>query len=160
MDRNRPLARPEEEMLKSILALQLLLLCATVGSAQESAPDPTVSSTPPQRRFDVLLDRVSSLPPEYKADLGFTILDAAAASLSPAQRRSLLDDIFHSAARSHYPYGLAQASAQILHPDLVAGLLGNSKLDSLEIQTRTIERALPLTPQFASQLFEEMKLKR
>jgi hypothetical protein len=146
-------------MFRSILALQLLLLCATVGSTQESAPDPTVNSTPQQRRFDVLLDRVSSLPPEYKADLGFAILDAAAASLSSAQRRSLLDDIFHSAARSHYPYGLTQASAQILHPDLVAGLLGNSKLHSLEIQTRIIERALPLTPQFASQLFEEMKLK-
>lgn len=127
--------------------------------AQESAPYPAVNSTPEQKRFDVLLDRVSSLPPEYKADLGFTILDAAATSLSPAQRQSLLDDIFHSAARSHYPYGLTQASAQVLHPDLVAGLLGNSKLDSLEIQTRTIERALPLTPQFAGQLFEEMTLK-
>jgi hypothetical protein len=145
-------------MPKSILALQLLLLCATVGSAQKSAPDATVNSTPLQRRFDVLLDRVSSLPPEYKADLGFTILDTAATSLSPAQRKSLLDDIFHSAARSHYPYGLTQAAAQV-HSDMVASLIGNSKLDTLEIQTQTIERALPLTPQFARQLFEEMKLK-
>ncbi|MGA9061227.1 MAG: hypothetical protein WB341_06110 [Terracidiphilus sp.] len=130
-------------MLKSILVLQLFLICATVGSAQQPAPDPTVESTPEQKEFDVLLDRVSSFPPEYKADLGFTILDAPAASLSPAQRRSLLDDIFHSAVRSHYPYGLTQASAQIIQSDLVAGLLSNSKLDTLEIQTRVIERALP-----------------
>lgn len=145
-------------MPKSILVLQFLLLCATIGPAQESTSSPTLNSSPEQKRFGVLLDRVSSLPPEYKADLGFTILDTAATSLSPAQRRSLLDDIFHSAARSHYPYGLTQASAQVLHPDLVAGLLGNSKLDSLEIQSQAIEHALPLTPEFAGRLFEEMKL--
>jgi hypothetical protein len=159
MNRNGPLTRPGKEMLKSSFVLPLLLLCATVGSAQKSAPNPTVNSTPAQKQIDVLLDRISSLPPEYKADLGFTILNADAVSLPPAQRRSLLDDIFHSATRSHYPYGLTQASAQIQHPDIVAGLLGNSKLDALEIQTRTIERALPHTPQFAGQLFEEMKLK-
>jgi hypothetical protein len=158
MNRNGPLTRPGEEMLKSSLVLPHLLLCAAIGSAQESAPNPTINSTPAQKQIDVLLDRVSSLPPEYKADLGFTILNADSVSLSPAQRRSLLDDIFHSATRSHYPYGLTQASAQTQHPDIVAGLLGNSKLDALEIQTRTIERALPRTPRFAGQLFEEMKL--
>ena len=130
-------------MLKSIVALQLLLLCATLGSAQESAPDPTVKSTPEQKRFDVLLERVSSLPPEYKADLGFTILDGT--SLSPAQKKSLLDDIFQSAARSHYPYGVTNASSQ-MHNDLVARMLGNSKLDVLEIEARSVEHALPCRP--------------
>lgn len=77
MDRNGPLTRPENDLPKWILVLQLLLF-ATVGLAQESAPDRTVNSTPEQKRIGVLLDRVSSLPPEYKADLGFTILDAAA----------------------------------------------------------------------------------
>jgi hypothetical protein len=144
-------------MPKLFLVLQLLLF-ATAGLAQESAPNRTVNSTPEQKRFGVLLDRVSSLPPEYKADLGFTILDAAATSLSPAQRQSLLDDIFHSATRSRYPYSLTQAAAQ-LHSDPVAGMIGNSKLDALEIQTRTIERALSVAPRFAGQLFEEMKLK-
>lgn len=144
MDRNGPLPIPGEKCSKLILVLQLSLLSATVGSAQGSAPDPILKSTQEQKRFDVLLDRVSSLPPEYKADLGFTILEEAATLLSPAQRRSLLDDIFHNAVRSHYPCGLTQASAQVLHPDLVVGLLGNSKLDALEIQTGTIESALPL----------------
>ncbi len=158
MDRNGPLTRPENDLPKWILVLQLLLF-ATVGLAQESAPDRTVDSTPEQKRIGVLLDRVSSLPPEYKADLGFTILDAAApTSLFPAQRQSLLGEIFHSAARSHYPYGVTQAASQV-HSDLVASLIGNSKLDSLEIQTRTIERALSVTPRLAGQLFEEMKLK-
>lgn len=155
MGRNGPLKRPEKDLSKLILVLQLLLF-ATVGLAQESAPGRTVNSTPEQKRIGVLLDRVSSLPPEYKADLGFTILDAT--SLSPAQQRSLLDEIFHSAARAHYSYGLTQAAAQI-HSDLVASLIDNSKLDSLEIQARTIERALSFEPRFASQLFEEMKLK-
>lgn len=138
-----------------ILVLQLLLLCVTAGSTQGLSHDPTINSTPEQKRLGVLLNRVASLPPEYKADLGFTILDAAATSLSPAQRRSLLDDIFHSAVRCHYPFGLKQASS----PDLLASLLDNSKLDSLEIQSRVVERVLPLTPQFAGQLFEEMKVK-
>jgi hypothetical protein len=102
MGRNGPLTRPEKDMPRLILVLQLLLF-AMAGLAQESAPDRTVSSTPEQLRLGVLLDRLSSLPPEYKADLGFTILDSAATSLSPAQRQSLLDDIFHSAARCRYP---------------------------------------------------------
>jgi hypothetical protein len=157
MGRNGPLTRPEKDLSKLILVLQLLVL-ATVGLAQESAPNRTVNSTPEQKRVGVLLDRVSSLPPEYKADLGFTILDGAAPSLTPAQQRSLLDDIFHSAARSHYPYGLTEASAEV-HSGLVASLIGNSKLDSLEIQSRTIVRALSVTPRFAGQLFEELKLK-
>lgn len=144
-------------MPKLILVLQLLVLAAA-GLAQESAPGRTVNSTPEQKRLGVLLDRVSSLPPEYKADLGFTILDSAAAALSAAQRQSLLDDIFHSAARSHYPYGLTQAAAQV-HSDMVASLIGNSQLDTLEIQTRVIERTLPVQPQLAGQLFEEIKLK-
>lgn len=139
---------------KSIRVLLLFLLCATIGFAQESAPQSTVNFTRDQKRFDDLLDRISSLPPEYKADLGFTIIDAAGDSLSPAQKRSLLDDIFRSASRSHYPYGLTEASGH----SLAAFLLGNSKLDALEIQIGTIDRALPLTPQFAKHLFEEVKL--
>jgi|GEM_PF-5352234 len=145
-------------MSKSILLSLLFLLCATVGLAQESAPNPIAITTPHQMKLEDLLDRVSSLPPEYKADLGFTILDGAAPSLSPRQQRSLLEDIFHSAAGSHYPYGLAGASSP-MHNDLVAGMLGNSKLDALEIQARSVERALPLSPQFAERMFEEMSLK-
>jgi hypothetical protein len=145
-------------MPKLSLVSLLFLLCATVGLAQESAPNPIANTTPHQIKLEDLLDRVSSLPPEYKADLGFTILDAARPSLSPAQQRSLLDDIFHSAARSHYPYGVTEASSQ-MHNDLVGGMLRNSKLDVLEIQARSVEFALPLSPQFAERLFEEMKLK-
>ena len=144
-------------MPKLSLVSLLFLLCATVGLAQESAPNPIANTTPHQIKLEDLLDRVSSLPPEYKADLGFTILDAARPSLSPAQQRSLLDDIFHSAARSHYPYGVTEASSQ-MHNDLVGGMLRNSKLDVLEIQARSVEFALPLSPQFAERLFEEMKL--
>ena len=38
-------------------------------------------------------------------------------------------------------------------------LIDQSKLDTLSIQTRAIERALPLSPEFAAQLFEEVTLK-
>jgi hypothetical protein len=97
-------------MSKGIPLSLLFLLCTAIGIAQESGTHPTVGSTPTQKRFGDLLDRVSSLPPEYKADLGFTIFDAAAKSLSPAQQQSLLDDIFHSAMKSRHPYGLTGAS--------------------------------------------------
>ncbi len=139
---------------KSTRVLLLFLLCATIGRTQESAPHLTLNFARDQKRFDDLLDRISLLPPEYKADLGFTVIDAGGDSLSAAQKRSLLDDIFHSAPRSHYPNGITEASRH----SLAALLLGNSKLDTLDIQTGAIDRALPLTPQFAKHLFEEVKL--
>jgi hypothetical protein len=135
-------------------ALLVLLLCASIGSTQEPAPNSTPSIARDRTRFVDLLDRISSLPPEYKADLGFTVIDASARSLSAAQKRSLLDDIFHTAARSHYSTGITEASRHTLS----AFLLGSSKLDTLDIQAGAIDRALPLTPQFAAQLFEEVHL--
>ncbi len=141
-------------MPTSTSVLLPFLLCAIVGLAQESVPKPISNSTPGQERLDDLLDRLSSLPPEYKADLGFTILDYAATSISSAQQQSLLDDIFHSATRSRYPYRLSEASSH----SLTAYLLGNSELDGLEVQAHAVDRALPLTPQFAKHLFEEVKL--
>jgi len=159
--RNRPAAhwncstfRLVENFPKSTRVLLLFLLCATVGWTQESSPHSTLNFARDQKRFDDLLDRISSLPPEYKADLGFTVIDASGDSLSAAQRRSLLEDIFHSAPMSHYSNGITGASRR----SLAAFLLGNSKLDTLDIQTGAIDRALPLTPQFAKHLFEEVKL--
>jgi hypothetical protein len=155
--RNGPLKRTNKAIRSSVFALLLFLLCAPLGVTQEPAPKSTGNSTPEQTRLEGLLDRLASLPPEYKADLGFTVLDAAATALSPAQKRSLLDDIFHSSTRSHYLFSLTDASSQN-HNDLVAGLLANSRLDALDIQSQAVERALPLAPQFAGQLFEEMRL--
>lgn len=145
-------------MQQSISALLTFLLCAVVGLAQESAPRLASNSAPNHKMLEGLLERVSSLPPEYKADLGFTILNAAGTSLSPEQRQSLLGDIFHSATRVHYPYALHQASSQMPN-DLIASILDNSKLDTLDIQAGAVERALPAEPQFADHLFGEMKLK-
>src|SRR3974390_153219 len=125
IDRNGPLTRPEKDLPKFILVLQLFL-SVTVGLAQESAPNRTANPTPEQKRIGVLLDRISSLPPEYKADLGFTILDTATTSLSPAQQQALLDEIFRSAVRARYPYGMTQADTQV-HSDLGASLMDNSQ---------------------------------
>jgi len=143
-------------MNKPFLVSLLSLLCTTVGLAQNRALNPVSNATPHQTKLEDLLDRVASLAPEFKADLGFTILDGA--SLSLVQKKSLLDDIFHSAAGSHYPYGVTSASTP-MHNDLIAGMLGNSKLDVLEIQARSVERALLLSPQFAERMFEVINLK-
>jgi hypothetical protein len=138
---------------KSTRVLLLFLLFATIGWTQDAARS-TLKIARDQKRFDNLLDRISSLPAEFKADLGFTVIDASGDSLSATQKRSLLDDIFHSALRSHYPNGITEASRHTL----AAFLLGTSKLDTLDIQTGAIDRAMPLTPRFAEQLFEEVKL--
>lgn len=157
----RPILGPKDETAGArtglILVLVLLLLFATMGVAQGATPSPTANATTQQRKLEDLLDRVSPLPPEYKADLGFAILDQAGVAISANQRRTLLDDIFHSASGSHYPYGVTDASSK-MHNGLIAGLIGNSKLDVLDIQARSVERALALSPQFAEGMFEEMKL--
>jgi hypothetical protein len=132
----------------------LFLLCASIGWTQEPVSHSPLNSPQNQKRLNDLLDRISSLPPEYKADLGFTVIDATGDLLSAAQKRFLLGDIFHSAPGSHYPTGMTEASRHTL----VAFLLGASKLDTLDIQSGVIDRALPATPQFAEQIFEEMKL--
>jgi hypothetical protein len=149
-------------MAKPVYALVLFLVCASAGLAQNPAPPAANSASAGdnpavQSRMNDLLGRISSLPPEYKADLGFTIMDAAPRLLSPAQKRSLLDDIFHSAVRSHYPYRLTEVSSQGGRARAEASLLQASRLDTLDIQAGVVERALPQTPQLASHLFEEIK---
>jgi hypothetical protein len=135
-------------MPRRVRILLVLLLSAAALGAQA----PSAAKTPYQVSLEALLDRIASLPPEYKADLGFAVLDAAADKLTPAQKRALLDDIFHSAARSRYPYPLNEAAGF----DLPVALLDGSTLDTLQIQARAIDHALPATPQFARELFEEV----
>ena len=144
-------------MRPHILSLLFFLLCATVGLTQESAPKSTADPTLDQKEDTGPLGPHLVAPSGIQGRLGFAVLDAVPASLSPAQKQSLLDDIFHSSTRSHYSFSLTDASSQ-KHNDLVASLLTNSRLDTLDIRAQTVERALLSTPQFAGQLFEEMKL--
>jgi hypothetical protein len=141
----------------SIVLFLLLWSCIGIGQVLEHARD----KGPSEKRLDALLDRVSGLPAEYKADLSFSIIDANPSSLSPARRRAALNDVFHSAGSAHYPYRATEAAGH-LHADTLSHVTSNMlsmlKLDTLDIRTRSVERALLSSPQFAAQLFEKVNL--
>jgi hypothetical protein len=149
--------------LKSIRVLLFVLLCAGIGVGQLINPRQASDKSPSVKSLDALLDRVSGLPAEYKADLTFAVIDANPSSLSAARKRALLDDVFHSAVGAHFPYYLVDTAHhhQGRAPS-VSYLMGSALFtlhsDSLDIQTRAIERALPLVPQFATHLFEELNV--
>lgn len=146
-----------------VRVLLFMPLCASIGMGQIAGPARAPDKSPTEKSMTALLDRVSSLPVEYKADLTFAIIDANPSSLSSARKRALLDDVFHSAASAHYAYYMMDTAHhhQGTAPS-VSHLMGNALFtlhsDTLEIQTRAIERALPLAPQFAAHLFEELNL--
>jgi len=141
------------------------LLSAGVVTGQASSSSDVAhesSSKPPSDKpLDLLLGRISGLPAEYKADVAFTIIDADPHSLSPVRRRVLLDDVFHSAGNARYPHMVVEAAGHS-HGDTLShatrNMLGMLKLDALDIETRVIERALPMTPHFATHLFEELNV--
>jgi hypothetical protein len=158
----------EKDMPRAIYVFLLLLFCGIVVLGQDSRSLPPVDymqathKSPSQRELAALLDRVSNLPAEYKADIGFAIIDAAAAgSLSPAQKRALLNDIFHHAASARHPTMIVYAAGN-RHRDPLShvemSMLRMNRLDTLDIQTRVIERSLASMPQFTVHLFEEVKL--
>jgi hypothetical protein len=147
--------------MRAVRVFLFMLLCATIGYGQIARSTQARDKSASGKNLNLLLDRISGLPAEYKADLGFAIIDADPSSLSPPRKRVLLDDIFHSAASAHYPYMMTEA-AGYPHKDTLShitrNMLGMLKLDALDIQTRAIDRALPSTPQFANHLFEELNL--
>jgi len=136
-----------------------LILGTSIGRAQRvmHADD----AVPSANSLASLLQRISGLPVEYKADMVFAIIDAAPGMLSPTRRRALLDDVFRSAASAHYAYIVVEATGNA-HGDTVThgttSMLGRLKVDALDIQTRAIQEALPSTPHFAMTLFEELNL--
>ncbi len=141
--------------------LWLILLVTSMAAGQIVDPSRAHDPSPSQRSLAALLGRISGLPVEYKADLAFTIIDAHPSSISVAQERILLNDVFHSAASAHYPYMIVDAAP---HPGADAlqhvtrNMLIMLKLDALDIQMRAIDHALPLSPQFANHLFQELRL--
>jgi len=151
-------AQVEKRILR---ALWFVLLSVGIVTGQISNSTGALHKPPSEKALALLLGRISGLSAEYKADLAFTIIDADPSSLSPARRRVLLDDVFHTAASARYSHMVVEAAGHP-HKDTLShvtrNMLGMLKLDALDIQTRAVERALPLTPEFAKQLFEELNL--
>lgn len=148
-------------MSKVTAVLVAMLLCAGIGMGQIATSTHARDGPPSQESLAALLDRISGLPVEYKADLAFAIIHAARPSLTLARKRGLLDDVFHSATSAHYQYMVVEAAGNAAG-DTVTHITRNTlawlKVDALDIQTRAIELALPSTPQFATALFEELNL--
>jgi hypothetical protein len=145
--------------MRNASMVSFMLLFAGIGTGQIANPISARDMSPSEKGLAALLDRVSGLPAEYKADLGFAIIDANPNALSPARKRDLLDDIFTSAANAHYPNMVSDAARQadsLSHQTVLT--LARNRSDALDIQTRAIEHALPSTPQFAKHLFEELSL--
>ena len=145
--------------MRIVCVLLSLLLMSLAGVAQ-TASLPRVRPVPLENGISSLIDRISGLPPEYKADLGFGIVDANLSAFRAERKRALIEDIFDSAAGAHYPYMVIEAAGYKHHDTLshvTRNLLGRLRLSTLDIQTRAIDRALPSMPQLAKSLFEEMR---
>ena len=114
-------------------------------SRRESAPDRTVNSdTGAKENWCSAGPRL--LPPEYKGHHDWTCRHDIAfprATISPTWRD------LSQCCEIPLPLWRTQTAKY------TGKLIANSKLDSLEIQTRTIEHALSVTPRLAGQLFEE-----
>lgn len=147
--------------MRAACVFLFILLVGTIGSAQNMRPlRPGGQGSSSGKSVNSVVDRLSGLAPEYKADLGFAILDASPKSLSPSRRRSVIEDVFNSAVGARHPYMLTEAAGHdhadtLLH--VTRNMLGRSKTDTLDIQTRAIERALPFMPLVAVRLFDELR---
>jgi hypothetical protein len=142
-----------------IACILLSLFLMALAGVPQTAPSPRVRPAPLKNSISSLVDRISGLPPEYKADLGFAIIDANLNAFPSGRKRALIEDIFESAAGARYPYMVLEAAGYEHHDTLshvTRNLLGRLRLSTLDIQTRAIDRALPSTPQLAKTLFEEM----
>ena len=150
----------DNHLFRPIHVLFFIVLCTGIGLGQSAKSVRVGERSPSQKGLDALVGQLSGLPAEYKADLGFAIIDAEPSSLSQGQKRALLNRIFRSAASALYPSMEVDAAhhegESLSH--LTENVLFDLKSDALDIQTRAVERALRLSPQFATHLFEELKV--
>jgi hypothetical protein len=107
----------------------------------------------------ILIERISSLPAEYKADLGFALLESTSLNISPKKRSRLITDIFESADGAKFPYEQIDAShKQLSLSHLNEVNLQYSKLNTLDIQAEAVRLALAQSPALGQSLFQKVSL--
>jgi hypothetical protein len=147
--------------LRSAIVIAAFIVCSNFLLPQVVSSAGVTRKTHSQESLSALIDALPGLSAEYKADLAFSVLDAEHGSLSTRIKRTLIREVFQSAATAHYPYMPTEATG-ITGGDTLTHDVSNDlhwlKLDGLDIQVRAIEYALPWNPQFATTLFEGITL--
>ncbi len=92
------------------MAPVLVLLLGISGS--ESQPVPRTKAAQETPQLLDLLDRIESLPIEYRADLTFTLLKQAPQRISADRRTRLLDSVIADAYTAKYPLPLIYANSR------------------------------------------------
>lgn len=91
-----------------------LLLCffslAVTASTSQQGLEPAPAQ--PSEQITDLVERIESLPIEYRADLTFTLLKQAPQKVSRAQRSRLLHSILADSYTAKYPWPLVYANSQ------------------------------------------------
>jgi hypothetical protein len=152
----------------SSICLLIWISSAIASNAQTSlrhanCSDPQHNKKELRNCFDLLLARVAKVPPEYKADIGFTIVDLASPSLlSPERRLSLLRDIARSSGAARRPtmvrYAAAFRDGEPLS-EMETKQVAFNKLDTLDISARALDRSLASAPKLSQKIFDGMSPK-
>lgn len=135
---------------RKVEAAMFCLLAAVTASGQQVKQRSTEA---------ILIDRIASLPAEYKADLGFALLESTSLNIPPKKRSQLIIDIFESAEGAKFPYEEIDASHRQLslsHQNEVN--LQYSRLDTLDIQAEAVRLALAQSPALGQSLFQKISL--
>jgi hypothetical protein len=145
---------------KYLVAGALIVPLCAQGATDQKITSSVKPHLPPEKEVDTLLSKIGGLPAEYKADLGFTILNADWQQMPVPRRREILDQIFISAPSAKYATTLIYAAR---NSDSTASQVNHNlidePLDTLEIQTKVVMVSLPSMPIFASQEFSRIQPK-
>jgi hypothetical protein len=107
-----PVARIELRFgsLQFVASLLVFILGVPAAKGQQNPRTNPAQETP--RMLDDLLDRIESLPIEYRADLTFTLLKQAPQRISRDRRNRLLNSILADAYTAKYPLPLVYANSK------------------------------------------------
>ena len=137
-----------------------LMSNAQTTSGQANCSTQQHSEKQLQTCLNLLLGRIASLPPEYKADIGFAIIDLSPPTLlSSAKRAILLQDISHSSGaarrRTMVRYAAGFRDGEPLS-EMETKQLTLNKLDALDISARALDRSLATAPKLSVVIFTGM----
>ncbi|MEO7030612.1 MAG: hypothetical protein ABI147_14550 [Acidobacteriaceae bacterium] len=106
------------------------------------------------------MDRLGGLPAEYKADIGFSILERSGTRLQIARQQEIFNEIFKSAPSARYPtFARFAASSGDSIANVEIETLFSQRYDTLDIQLQVVKLAQSNMPSFAARKFGEISLR-
>lgn len=153
--------RPDKRkpMLAHILSASFIALFWAIQLPKARLTEPTTPKSPSQQQLQGLIDRVVTLPVEYRADLVFSLQRDAPVALTSKRNKQLLVDLFEAASSAQIETPVDNATDE--HNSIASQEVLNLEwmpYDTLDIQTRAISFLVPQSPDLSWRLFQEIRL--